>query len=378
MLPEKLNNRLLARRKENSLRELKINHDLIDFSSNDYLGFAKNEVIHYQTDQFLKDRKIQLNGTSGSRLLTGNHFLFDEVESYLSQLYNCEDALIFNSGYNANIGLISSIAQRNDVILFDELVHASIREGIQLANAKSYKFKHNDLEDLKNLIFKYRSGSDHIYVITESVFSMDGDQPDIHRLIKLCQKQNAFLIIDEAHAIGVTGNNGLGLIESDEITSQIFARVITFGKAIGAHGAAILGSSDLKNYLINFAKSFIYTTSLPPPSLANILVAHQFLKNCDEQQKLSSNIQFFKQKLTELKFDSKFIQSDSAIHCCIIPNNVHVKNVSSKLQEKGFDVRPILSPTVTKGKERLRFCLHSYNSKEEISEVLSVLATFAL
>lgn len=378
MLPEKLNNRLLARRKENSLRELKINHDLIDFSSNDYLGFAKNEVIHYQTDQFLKDRKIQLNGTSGSRLLTGNHFLFDEVESYLSQLYNCEDALIFNSGYNANIGLISSIAQRNDVILFDELVHASIREGIQLANAKSYKFKHNDLEDLENLIFKYRSGSDHIYVITESVFSMDGDQPDIHRLIKLCQKQNAFLIIDEAHAIGVTGNNGLGLIESDEITSQIFARVITFGKAIGAHGAAILGSSDLKNYLINFAKSFIYTTSLPPPSLANILVAHQFLKNCDEQQKLSSNIQFFKQKLTELKFDSKFIQSDSAIHCCIIPNNVHVKNVSSKLQEKGFDVRPILSPTVTKGKERLRFCLHSYNSKEEISEVLSVLATFAL
>ena len=378
MLPEKLNNRLLARRKENSLRELKINHDLIDFSSNDYLGFAKNEVIHYQTDQFLKDRKIQLNGTSGSRLLTGNHFLFDEVESYLSQLYNCEDALIFNSGYNANIGLISSIAQRNDVILFDELVHASIREGIQLANAKSYKFKHNDLEDLKNLIFKYRSGSDHIYVITESVFSMDGDQPDIHRLIKLCQKQNAFLIIDEAHAIGVTGNNGLGLIESDEITSQIFARVITFGKAIGAHGAAILGSSDLKNYLINFAKSFIYTTSLPPPSLANILVAHQFLKNCDEQQKLSSNIQFFKQKLTELKFDSKFIQSDSAIHCCIIPNNVHVKNVSSKLQEKGFDVRPILSPTVTKGKERLRFCLHSYNSKEEISEVLSLLATFAL
>ena len=378
MLPEKLNNRLLARRKENSLRELKINHDLIDFSSNDYLGFAKNEVIHYQTDQFLKDRKIQLNGTSGSRLLTGNHFLFDEVESYLSQFYNCEDALIFNSGYNANIGLISSIAQRNDVILYDELVHASIREGIQLANAKSYKFKHNDLEDLENLIFKYSSGSDHIYVITESVFSMDGDQPDIHRLIKLCQKENAFLIIDEAHAIGVTGNNGLGLIQSDEIISQIFARIITFGKAIGAHGAAILGSSDLKNYLINFAKSFIYTTSLPPPSLANILVAHQFLKNCDEQQKLSSNIQFFKQKLTELKLDSKFIQSDSAIHCCIIPNNVHVKNVSSKLQEKGFDVRPILSPTVTKGKERLRFCLHSYNSKEEISEVLSVLATFAL
>lgn len=378
MLPEKLNNRLLARRKENSLRELKINHGLIDFSSNDYLGFAKNEVIHYQTDQFLKDRKIQLNGTSGSRLLTGNHFLFDEVESYLSQFYNCEDALIFNSGYNANIGLISSIAQRNDVILFDELVHASIREGIQLANAKSYKFKHNDLEDLENLIFKYRSGSDHIYVITESVFSMDGDQPDIHRLIKLCQKENAFLIIDEAHAIGVTGNNGLELIQSDEIISQIFARIITFGKAIGAHGAAILGSSDLKNYLINFAKSFIYTTSLPPPSLANILVAHQFLKNCDEQQKLSSNIQFFKQKLTELKLDSKFIQSDSAIHCCIIPNNDHVKNVSSKLQEKGFDVRPILSPTVTKGKERLRFCLHSYNSKEEISEVLSVLATFAL
>lgn len=378
MLPEKLNNRLLARKKENSLRELKINHDLIDFSSNDYLGFAKNEVIYHQTDNFLKDRKIQLNGASGSRLLTGNHPLFNEVESYLSQFYNCEDALIFNSGYNANIGLISSIAQRNDVILFDELVHASIREGIQLAHAKSYKFKHNDLEDLENLTIKYSSKFDHIYVITESVFSMDGDQPDIHQLINLCQKHNTFLIIDEAHAIGVVGNNGLGLIQSDEITSRIFARIITFGKAIGSHGAAVLGSSDLKNYLINFAKSFIYTTSLPPQSLANILVAHEFLKNCDEQQKLNSNIHFFKQKLTELKLDSTFISSDSAIHCCVIPDNDHVKNVSSQLQQKGFDVRPILSPTVAKGKERLRFCLHSYNSKEEISEVLSVLATFAI
>ncbi|MGV6831966.1 MAG: aminotransferase class I/II-fold pyridoxal phosphate-dependent enzyme [bacterium] len=378
MLPEKLNNRLLARKKENSLRELKISNHLIDFSSNDYLGLAKNELITQQTDQFLKDRRIKQNGSSGSRLLTGNHPLFSEIEAYLSQFYNCEDALIFNSGYNANIGLISSIAQRNDLILYDELVHASLREGIQLANAKCYKFKHNDLEDLENLIIKYASRSDHIYVITESVFSMDGDQPDIHQLIKICQKQNAFLIIDEAHAIGVIRDDGLGLIQSNEITSQIFARIITFGKAIGAHGAAILGSSDLKNYLINFAKSFIYTTSLPPPSLANILVAHEFLKNCDEQQKLNSNIHFFKQKLTELKLDSKFISSDSAIHCCIIPDNDHVKNVSSQLQQKGFDVRPILSPTVAKGKERLRFCLHSYNSKEEISEVLSVLATFAI
>lgn len=378
MLPEKLNNRLLARKKENSLRELKISNHLIDFSSNDYLGFAKNELIYHQTNQFLKDRKIQLNGTSGSRLLTGNHPLFSQVESYLSQFYNCKEALIFNSGYNANIGLISSIAQRNDVILYDELVHASIREGIQLAHAKSYKFKHNDLEDLENLTIKYGSEFDHIYVITESVFSMDGDQPDIHQLINLCQKQNVFLIIDEAHAIGVIGDDGLGLIQSDEISSLIFARIITFGKAIGTHGSAILGSSDLKNYLINFAKSFIYTTSLPPPSLANILVAHEFLKNCDEQQKLSSNILFFKQKLTELNLDSKFISSDSAIHCCIIPDNDHVKNVSNQLQEKGFDVRPILSPTVAKGKERLRFCLHSYNSEEEISEVLSVLATFAI
>jgi 8-amino-7-oxononanoate synthase len=239
-----------------------------------------------------------------------------------------------------------------------------------MSNAKSYKFKHNDLEDLVCHLERSRevSGENEIYVITESVFSMDGDTPDLNRLIQLSKSYNVHLIIDEAHAMGVF-RQGL-------VSESIFARVITFGKALGCHGAAVLGSKDLMDYLINFSRPLIYTTALSPHELATIKFSYEALENTKNVEELHQNILFFNKEIERLKLSDAFIKSTSAIHCCIISGNDKVKQLSLQLKDKGFDVKPILSPTVPKEKERLRLCLHNYNSREEISEVLSLIATF--
>ncbi len=370
--PKKLTQKLLHRIENNSLRTLGQKNTLIDFSSNDYLGFAKSEAIFNKTHQFLVDNSILQNGATGSRLLSGNHHLYNSIEKELSQFHNSEEALIFNSGYDANIGFFSSIPQRGDIILYDEFIHASIRDGIQLSNAQSFKFKHNNLDDLDKKISKHQSKNDtEIYVVTESIFSMDGDAPDLIAISKIIKKNNAHFIVDEAHAVGVFNK---GLIQELNIETAIFARIITFGKALGCHGAVVLGSKELKQYLINFSRSFIYTTGLSPHALATIKFAYSELIESDAKEKLQKNILFFKQEINRLQLN--FIASNSAIHCCIISGNKNVKAISKKLQEKGFDVKAILSPTVNKGEERLRFCLHSYNSFEEITTILEHLVTF--
>lgn len=380
--PKSLQQKLQQRKEQNALRNLPIVNDLIDFASNDYIGFANNETIFHETHQLLLDKGIKVNGATGSRLLSGNHALYNETEDFISQFHQAEAALIFNSGYDVNIGFFGSVPQRNDVILYDELCHASIRDGIQMSNAKSYKFLHNDLEELEKLITKYQIPTDNrqpttVYIVTESVFSMDGDSPNLGELIKLAEKYSAYVVIDEAHALGVFGENGEGLIQSLGLQHSIFARIITFGKGLGCHGAAVLGSNELKSYLVNFARSFIYTTALSPHAVATILQSYKhLLKQKATMQKLKSNIIFFNQEKMRLGLKPLFVYSKSAIQCAIIPGNERVKNSATQLQQKGFDVRPILSPTVPEGQERLRFCLHSYNSESEITNVLELLSTF--
>ncbi|MBR9847127.1 MAG: aminotransferase class I/II-fold pyridoxal phosphate-dependent enzyme, partial [Algicola sp.] len=192
---------------------------------------------------------------------------------------------------------------------------------------------------------------------------------------------NAKLIVDEAHAIGIFGENGAGLIHELQLVNDVFARIITFGKALGSHGAAILCNQDLKTYLVNFSRPFIYTTALPPHSLATIKIAYEELAlqstNATSQIKiLHHNIRCFISEINRLNLQQLFIKSNSAIHCCVISGNEHIKHIAQELQNHGFDVKAILSPTVPKNKERLRFCLHSYNSSEEITKVLELLATF--
>lgn len=375
-IPKSLTLKLEQREQNNSIRKLALPNHLIDFASNDYLGFSKSEAIFNGTHSFLFDNNIIQNGATGSRLLSGNHIVYQEAENYISKFHDSENALLFNSGYDANVGFFNAVPQRNDVILYDELSHASIRDGIQLSNAKSYKFQHNDFEDLERLISKYKLGNSEIFVVTESVFSMDGDAPNLDELVQLCNKNNCFLVVDEAHALGVFSEHGEGLVQMLGLQDNVFARIMTFGKGLGCHGAAILGSQKLIDYLVNFARSFIYTTGLSPHSVATILVAYQHLQTEKEAlQKLRENVIHFNQEKKQLGLNPLFVRSKSAIQSAIIPGNQKVKNIANQLQEKGFDVKAILSPTVPEGYERLRICLHSYNTKEEISAVLRLLAS---
>jgi 8-amino-7-oxononanoate synthase len=379
-IPKSMALKLEQREQNNSLRKLALTNHLIDFASNDYLGFSKSESIFNETHSFLIDNNLIQNGATGSRLLSGNHAVYQEAENYISNYHQSESALLFNSGYDANVGFFGSVPQRNDVILFDELSHASIRDGIQLSNAKSYKFLHNDYEDLKRILLKLSTDNQQpstIYVVTESVFSMDGDTPNLEELLKISNNYNCYLVVDEAHALGVFGDNGEGLVQMLSLQDAVFARIVTFGKGLGCHGAAILGSQKLVDYLVNFAKSFIYTTGLTPHSVAGILMAYQHLESEKiALQNLRENVIHFNQEKKLMGLNPLFVRSKSAIQSAIIPGNQKVKSIANQLQEKGFDVKAILSPTVPEGQERLRFCLHSYNSKEEISEVLRLLSIF--
>jgi 8-amino-7-oxononanoate synthase len=303
--------------------------------------------------------------------------LYQEAEKHIARFHQTESALIFNSGYDANVGFFSCIPQKGDYILYDELSHASIRDGIQLSHAKSYKFQHNDYEDLERLIQRFQTAQAEIYIVTESVFSMDGDSPNLEIMVQLSKKYHCLLVVDEAHALGVFGTNGQGLVQELQLQEGVFARIMTFGKGLGCHGAAIVGSLELQEYLVNFARSFIYTTGLSPHSVATILMAYHHLeRDIVTLNMLRENSIHFNQEKNILGLKPLFVRSKSAIQSAILPGNEKVKAIAKQFQDKGFDVKPILSPTVPEGQERLRFCIHSFNTKEEISQVLGLLSTF--
>jgi 8-amino-7-oxononanoate synthase len=375
--PHKLAKKLAEREVVNALRTLETSNSAVDFSSNDYLGLAGDKGIYSWAGKLMSGTAVPRNGATGSRLLSGNHSLYKTLEDLLEKLHEAP-ALVFNSGYDANTGFFSSVPQRGDLVLYDEFVHASIRDGIRMGLAKSYRFSHNNLGELQTLLRREerREGPIEVYVVTESVFSMDGDSPDLKSLLGLCRDYGCRLVVDEAHALGVKGFGAEGMMQQMGLHRETFARILTFGKGMGAHGAAIVGSSMLKAYLLNFARSFIYTTAMPPHSIATLLSAYHFMATENgrkRQEELRKNIDFFRQTVIALRLEKYFTEGRSAIHCCLLPGNSQVRQASGHLRQKGFDVRPILSPTVAEGKERLRFCLHSYNTREEIQQVLEQL-----
>lgn len=371
-MAEFLSNKINLRIQSDSLRSLKKLTGLIDFSSNDYLGFARSTSLKKNINYFITQNEDYSIGATGSRLLSGNNKLVEDLEIELAEFYRAESGLIFNSGYDANIGLLSCVAQRGDTIITDELIHASLIDGARLSNANKYIFKHNDLDSLEE---KLKNSKGNIFIVTESVFSMDGDQAPLIEILSLAKKYDANLIVDEAHATGVIGVNGKGLVNHLNLENEIFARIHTFGKAIGCHGGIVLGNELLKTYLINFCRSFIYSTALPYHSLVCIKFAHQELKNDKINiSKLKDNINYYKLKNYEILNNTN--STYSAIQSIIIPGNKKCKSVSLIMQELGFDVRAILSPTVPEGKERIRVCLHSFNSETEIEELLKSIRKF--
>ena len=375
VFPSNLFQKLESRRLNNSLRELTTQTDLIDFSSNDYLGFSKNEHIFNDVAGKMKAGQ-PCNGSAGSRLLSGNFAFHEVLEAQLATFFQAEGTLLFNSGYDANLGLLSSVPQRGDRIFYDEYSHASIRDGIRLSNAKAFGFKHNDLQDLKRKIEKTKSDGE-VYVVVEAVYSMDGDIAPLKELSELTEMYHFKLIVDEAHSTGIFGENGQGLVVEQELQPFVFARIYTFGKALGCHGAAIAGDNILIQYLVNFARSFIYTTAMPLHAVLTIQSAILALPDTKERAKLSSNITYFKEMITRFNLQHIFISSSGPIQSAVIASAQEVKEISRKLMEHHFDAKAILHPTVPLGQERIRFCVHSYNTYAQIQEILFLLSTFA-
>jgi len=368
----------LQNRKENYLyRSLgKTQPKGLNFSSNDYLGFSENSSISLKAEEILQQFHVSQHGSTGSRLISGNHKLFQVTEEFIAHYHNEESALLFNSGYDANVGVLSSVPQRGDVILYDEFSHASIRDGIQLSAAKSYKFSHNDLEDLELKLEKFSKSFQNMYVVTESVFSMDGDSPDLKKLVDICSNKNAFVIIDEAHALGVIGDKGEGLVQILGLEKKVFARIVTFGKALGAHGAAVIGSHQLCNFLINFAKSFIYTTSLAPHTIAIIYASYQFLAKTEQRKNLGKNITYFKSQIDSFQLNSKFIASVTPIQSFIISGNENALRLAKTLEKNDISAKAILSPTVKMREERIRICLNAQHTLNEIDSLLQILKNY--
>lgn len=363
--------RLKQRSDNASLRKLVPSSMPVDFCSNDYLGFARSAELREAINNEIETLQPLNNGSGGSRLLSGNTVYTEETESYVASFHNAEAGLIFNSGYDANVGLLSSLGQKGDTFVCDELIHASLIDGARLTHANRYTFRHNDLIDLEA---KLKVAKGVIYVIVESVYSMDGDIAPLQLISNLCKFYQANLIVDEAHATGVFGKHGVAVVQSLNLERDIFARIITFGKAIGCHGAIVLGSSSLREYLINFARSFVYTTAAPLQNVISVRCAYKMLETFDYAVEFQKKIALFsslirKQDLTEITV------SPGAIQTIIFPGNSNVRNAAAKLQANGFDVRPILSPTVSEGKERLRICLHLYNTDEEIENLVLHLKT---
>ncbi|WP_345952521.1 8-amino-7-oxononanoate synthase [Mucilaginibacter sp. PAMB04168] len=349
-----------------SLRQLRLPSDAIDFYSNDYLGFARSKELTELIEDEVSRHLPVLNGSTGSRLLAGNTAYAENLENTIAHYHKAEAALFFNSGYDANLGILSSLPQRGDTVIHDELAHASIIDGIRLSHANRYSFNHNNLEGLAG---KLKSAKGICYVVVESVYSMDGDLAPLADIVTLCKAHNASLIVDEAHALGVFDK---GLVNQMNLQDDVFARVVTFGKALGTHGAVVLGTSVLRNYLINFARSFIYTTAAPFHQLASVKAGYKLLEGSQKTiAQLKQNISTY----AEMMVEAGYVSNTSAIQTVKVGGNEMTKAFADKLQKAGLDVRPILSPTVPAGTERLRICLHAFNKTDEIEQLVASIKT---
>jgi len=353
-----------SRSKNGNLRVLSsISAALTDFSSNDYLGFSTTGILKARIDAALQDSSIRKVGSTGSRLLTGNDG-FERLEDRIAKFHGAEASLIFNSGYDANLGVLSALPTRHDAIFYDELSHASLRDGIRLSIAKlKISFKHNDIDDLRT---KLRNSTGQRFVVVESLYSMDGDFAPLLGLCELVNECGAFLIVDEAHATGVFGDQGRGLVSAHGLEPAVFVRIFTFGKALGCHGAAVVGSIELKQYLVNFARSFIYTTALGHHAQVAIQEAYALLEETESAvNQLSDLIAQFRMLAPHLPAE-RVLLSHSPVQAIMFASNEQVRSAAAYLLAQGILAKSILHPTVPKGRERLRICLHSFNTSEEI------------
>ena len=331
---------------------------LVNLSSNNYLGFADNKKI---TKEFLNEVGDKYSfGSASARLLTGTLPVYKELEDLISQLFRKEKTLLFNSGYHANVGINSCIAGKGDVIFSDKLNHASIIDGMRLSESKFFRFPHKNMEALEKLLTRERKNFNNAIIVSESVFSMDGDIADIEKLVELKEKFNCILVLDEAHAFGVFGQNGLGVTEKLGITDKVDLIVGTFGKAIGSMGAFATGSQTLVDYLTNKARSFIFSTALPPINIAfsKWIIENKLPQTLEKRQRMLS----IGQKAG----------SESHIIPVIIGGNKETVDTCEILFHNGFFTLPIRPPTVPEGTSRLRLSLTTDITEKELFDAISL------
>lgn len=325
---------------------------LLNLSSNNYLNFADNKQI---TEEFLDAVGTEYSfGSASARLLTGTLPVYGELEKLLSDLYGKEAALLYNSGYHANVGISSALNQKGDVIFSDKLNHASIIDGMKLSDGKFFRFPHNDMEALEKLLIRERENYKNAFIITESVFSMDGDIEDLKKIIELKKKYNCNLIIDEAHAFGVFGEKGLGVAEELDIINDVDLIVGTFGKAVGSMGAFVAGSKILIEFLINKSRSFIFSTALPP---INIAFTKWIIEN---------KFPLVKEKRRRMLSIAKKFGSDSHIIPVVVGENKDTVDLCEVLFHNGYFTLPIRPPTVPVGTSRLRLSLTCEIEEQEL------------
>jgi 8-amino-7-oxononanoate synthase len=368
--PISLEKAALERVERGRLRSLKEFSSGVDLSSNDYLGIsrllAKRDLLQRLVAN-LHDTEL---GATGSRLITGTRRAHRELEEFLAEFHGGESALVFGSGYEANVALLSSVASRSDTILYDEYVHASMRDGIRLSPARAYSFRHNDLSDLSK---KLRDARGEVFIAVESLYSMDGDLAPLDELCKIAEELNAHLLVDEAHSTGIYGPKGRGLVALLGLESRVFARIHTFGKALGFRGACVIGPTLLQTHLVNTARPFIYSTAPDTLSLCLIREAYQIMQAADaERSHLKSLISSFSERV-RASDSCEYLPSSSPIQAAIVPGNETALAVERALHKAGFFARAIRPPTIPAGRERIRICIHSFNSTDELLGAISVM-----
>ncbi len=332
---------------------------LLNLSSNNYLGLADNKKI---TERFLDTTGAEYSfGSASARLLTGTLPVYKELENLISELFNTQGTLLFNSGYHANVGINSTLAQKGDVIFSDKLNHASIIDGMQLAQGKFFRYPHNDMSALEKLLLRERKNFKEAIIVSESVFSMDGDIADIAKLVELKNKYNCMLVLDEAHAFGVFGQKGLGVSETLGLINEVDLIVGTFGKAIGSVGAFATGKKVLIDYLINKARSFIFSTSLPPINIAfsKWIIENELPHTYEKRQNM-------------LALGRKF-NSRSHIIPVIIGENDKTVQMCDILYQNGYFTLPIRPPTVPAGTSRIRISLTTEIEENDLTKLQEIL-----
>lgn len=357
-------------------------HEYVNLSSNDYLGLASdlNLAFEFLSDVLHKDNNNKLNAdirmsSSGSPLLTGAHLSYVDAENAMEELFN-KKALFFNSGFSANSGVISALATENNLIIADKLAHASIIDGMMTAKGKCLRYAHNDYEHLEKLLNAHADKYDSVIIVTEAVFSMDGDSCDLKKLVELKHKfHNVYLYVDEAHSFCLYSDNGAGLCHLNQVTDEIDFILTTFGKGLGSQGACILCNETARDYLINTSRSLIFSTALSPLAFAhaNFMVKYMQKRN-DLRERLHSISSYIHNTLNESGYENV---SQSQIIPVLTYENEKAVKACAFFKEHGFYAMPIRHPTVPKGKARLRLSLTASLSDDQVEQLKDTIKAFS-